>query len=104
TFNELVDEITKTLGLSEEEVRTRISQFYTDLNIDGRFITLGDNRWGLRTWYPYEQIDEEVTHTEKPKKKKKARRRMRTTNSSASTILMKMILIMMKTLKKKTKK
>ncbi len=70
TFNELVNEITKTLELSEEEVRTRISQFYTDLNIDGRFITLGDNRWGLRTWYPYEQIDEEVTHTEKPKKKK----------------------------------
>ncbi|WP_099354612.1 DNA-directed RNA polymerase subunit delta [Fredinandcohnia onubensis] len=75
TFNELVDEITKTLGLSEEEVRTRISQFYTDLNIDGRFITLGDNRWGLRTWYPYEQIDEEVTHTEKPKKKKKSKKK-----------------------------
>ncbi len=75
TFNELVDEVAKTLKLSEEELSTRISQFYTDINIDGRFITLGDNRWGLRTWYPYEQIDEEVIHTEKPKKKKKSKKK-----------------------------
>ncbi|MEH7383866.1 DNA-directed RNA polymerase subunit delta [Bacillus sp. JJ1521] len=75
TFNELVDEVAKVLELSEEELRTRISQFYTDINIDGRFITLGDNRWGLRTWYPYEQIDEEVIHTEKPKKKKKSKKK-----------------------------
>ncbi|MEH7379432.1 DNA-directed RNA polymerase subunit delta [Bacillus sp. JJ1533] len=75
TFNELVDEVAKVLELSEEELRVRISQFYTDINIDGRFITLGDNRWGLRTWYPYEQIDEEVIHTEKPKKKKKGKKK-----------------------------
>ncbi|MCC3356263.1 DNA-directed RNA polymerase subunit delta [Bacillus sp. REN16] len=75
TFNELVDEIAKTLELSEDEIRRKVSQFYTDLNIDGRFITLGDNRWGLRTWYPYEQIDEEVIHTEKPKKKKKSKKK-----------------------------
>ncbi|MFT4415357.1 DNA-directed RNA polymerase subunit delta [Fredinandcohnia humi] len=70
TFQELIEEVKKQLELSDEELRARISQFYTDLNVDGRFITLGDNRWGLRTWYPYEQIDEEVTHTVKPKKKK----------------------------------
>ncbi|WP_077619938.1 DNA-directed RNA polymerase subunit delta [Bacillus sinesaloumensis] len=75
TFNELVDEVAKILELSEEELRAKVSQFYTDINIDGRFITLGDNRWGLRTWYPYEQIDEEVTHTEKPKKKKKSKKK-----------------------------
>ncbi|WP_453992938.1 DNA-directed RNA polymerase subunit delta [Bacillus nitroreducens] len=75
TFNELVDEVAKVLELSQEEVQAKVSQFYTDINIDGRFITLGDNRWGLRTWYPYEQIDEEVTHTEKPKKKKKSKKK-----------------------------
>ncbi|MFS0863010.1 DNA-directed RNA polymerase subunit delta [Fredinandcohnia sp. 179-A 10B2 NHS] len=70
SFQDLVDEVQKHLALPEEELRARLAQFYTDLNVDGRFITLGDNRWGLRTWYPYEQIDEEVTHTVKPKKKK----------------------------------
>ena len=40
TFNELVQEIAQVLGLSQEQVNAKIAQFYTDLNIDGRFINL----------------------------------------------------------------
>jgi DNA-directed RNA polymerase subunit delta len=72
SFKELIDEIAALLNLSEEEVRGRIAQFYTDLNIDGRFICIGENRWGLRVWYPYDQTEEETAPTVKPKKKKKA--------------------------------
>ncbi|WP_242318742.1 DNA-directed RNA polymerase subunit delta [Bacillus cereus group sp. BfR-BA-01349] len=71
TYNELVQEIAQVLGLSQEQVNAKIAQFYTDLNIDGRFINLGENRWGLRSWYPYEQIDEEILPQPKPKKKRK---------------------------------
>ncbi|EJS09506.1 DNA-directed RNA polymerase subunit delta [Bacillus mycoides] len=71
TFNELVQEIAQVLGLSQGQVNTKLAQFYTDLNIDGRFINLGENRWGLRSWYPYEQIDEEILPQPKPKKKRK---------------------------------
>ncbi|PGA98484.1 DNA-directed RNA polymerase subunit delta [Bacillus toyonensis] len=71
TFNELVQEIAQVLGLSQEQVSAKLAQFYTDLNIDGRFINLGENRWGLRSWYPYEQIDEEILPQPKPKKKRK---------------------------------
>ncbi|AFU15997.1 TPA: DNA-directed RNA polymerase subunit delta [Bacillus toyonensis] len=71
TFNELVKEIAQVLGLSQEQVNAKLAQFYTDLNIDGRFINLGENRWGLRSWYPYEQIDEEILPQPKPKKKRK---------------------------------
>ena len=70
-FHDLVQEIAQLLELSEEQVAARIAQFYTDLNIDGRFINLGENRWGLRGWYPYEQIDEEILPQPKPKKKRK---------------------------------
>ncbi|GGE82093.1 DNA-directed RNA polymerase subunit delta [Priestia taiwanensis] len=69
-FQEVTEEIASILELSREELVARISQFYTDLNIDGRFICLGDNRWGLRSWYPYEQIDEEVLPQTKTKKKR----------------------------------
>ncbi len=69
-FKEIMDEITTLLELSEDEVKAKISQFYTDLNIDGRFLGLGDNRWGLRVWYPIEQVEEEVVTIIKPKKKK----------------------------------
>lgn len=48
----------------------RIAQFYTDLNIDGRFLALSDQTWGLRSWYPYDQLDEETQPTVKAKKKK----------------------------------
>ncbi|MCP1126167.1 DNA-directed RNA polymerase subunit delta [Bacillus sp. 3103sda1] len=71
SFHDLVQEIAQLLGLTEEQVAARIAQFYTDLNIDGRFINLGENRWGLRGWYPYEQIDEEILPQPKPKKKRK---------------------------------
>ncbi|KRL94616.1 DNA-directed RNA polymerase, delta subunit [Limosilactobacillus equigenerosi DSM 18793 = JCM 14505] len=57
-FADLTNEIQQYLDKSDEEIRARLSQFYTDLNIDGSFISLGDNTWGLRAWYPYESIDE----------------------------------------------
>lgn len=70
SFKEILDEISSTLGLKEDEVKTRIAQFYTDLNVDGRFLSLGENRWGLRVWYPVDQTEEEVVTPTKPKKKK----------------------------------
>ncbi|MDQ0269287.1 DNA-directed RNA polymerase subunit delta [Cytobacillus purgationiresistens] len=69
-FQDIMKELTKRLDLSDAEVKSKIAQFYTDLNIEGHFIGLGDNRWGLRAWYPVEQYEEEVVSVIKPKKKK----------------------------------
>ncbi|KAB2332484.1 MULTISPECIES: DNA-directed RNA polymerase subunit delta [Bacillaceae] len=69
-FNDIMNEVKDLLEMTDEQVRAKISQFYTDMNIDGRFIGLGDNRWGLRTWYPVDQYEEEVVTVIKPKKKK----------------------------------
>ncbi|KRL86043.1 DNA-directed RNA polymerase subunit delta [Lacticaseibacillus pantheris] len=63
-FADLVNEIQTYLGRSDEEIRERLPQFYTDVNEDGEFISLGENVWGLRSWYPYESVDEEVNHPE----------------------------------------
>ncbi|KRN27892.1 DNA-directed RNA polymerase subunit delta [Lactobacillus selangorensis] len=74
-FVDIVNEIQSYLGKSDEEIRERLPQFYTDLNTVGDFISLGDNVWGLRTWYPYDSVDEEVNHPEdeeeQPRKKKR---------------------------------
>lgn len=69
-FADIVSELKNLLDLSEKEFQEKIAQFYTDLNIEGHFIGLGDNRWGLRAWYPVEQYEEEVVTVIKPKKKK----------------------------------
>jgi DNA-directed RNA polymerase subunit delta len=74
-FADLANAVQAYLGDSDAEVRDRLSQFYTDLNVDGSFISLGDNLWGLRTWYPFESIDEATVHAEEdedqPKRKKR---------------------------------
>lgn len=74
-FADLTNEVQQYLGKSDEEIRERLSQFYTDLNVDGSFISLGDNTWGLRAWYPYESIDEatvgENEEEDRPKKKRR---------------------------------
>ncbi|MHC0036547.1 DNA-directed RNA polymerase subunit delta [Pseudoneobacillus sp. C159] len=70
-FMDLMNQIIAATGMSESEVRAKISQFYTDMNIDGRFLCLGDNRWGLRTWYKVEKSEEDTITDIKPKKGKK---------------------------------
>jgi DNA-directed RNA polymerase subunit delta len=70
SFHDLLTEIAQLTGRSESEIREKMVQFYTDLNIDGRFLCIGENKWGLRAWYPVEQIEEETAPTIKPKKKK----------------------------------
>ena len=76
-FVDLTNEIQQYLGKSDEEIRERLAQFYTDLNIDGSFISLGDNTWGLRAWYPFESIDEATVgesdedEEDRPKKKRR---------------------------------
>jgi len=73
-FKDVFDKIAEVKGFSEAEKEEKIAQFYTDLNVDGRFTTLGSNMWGLKRWYPIEQADEEV-HTPKKKKKKATKKK-----------------------------
>lgn len=74
-FSDLVNQIQTYLGKADSTIREDLAQFYTDLNIDGSFISLGENRWGLRSWYPIDSIDEEVSHIEEdedaPRRKKR---------------------------------
>ena len=48
-FNDLVNEIQTYLEKSNSEIREALPLFYTELNVDGSFIPLGDNKWGLRS-------------------------------------------------------
>jgi DNA-directed RNA polymerase subunit delta len=66
-FRELMDEIAVLRNLSNEQKMGMIAQVYTEVNIDGRFVCLGDNTWGLKRWYPTDTVEE----TQEGGKKKK---------------------------------
>lgn len=62
SFNDLINEVANFIEISEAEKKNRMAQFYTDMNVDGEFISLGENQWGLRNWYPVDSINEVLTH------------------------------------------
>ena len=43
-------------GLSKEEADNKVSRFYTNLMLDGRFVTLGENEWDLRIRHKFEKV------------------------------------------------
>ncbi len=63
-FSNIVNKIQDYLGKTDDQIKEGLPQFYTDLNNDGSFLSLGENVWGLREWYPFDSVDEEVNHPE----------------------------------------
>ncbi|WP_414050619.1 DNA-directed RNA polymerase subunit delta [Macrococcus animalis] len=60
---DLIDEFQAIGGYTNEEIETRVVQFYTDLNTDGRFLSTGEYMWGLRDWYSVDDIEEKIAPT-----------------------------------------
>lgn len=71
-YKELFNKIADIKQLSDEQREDYMLQFYTDLNVDGRFMTAGSNLWGLKSWYAVDQFDEDVTVEPTKKRKKRA--------------------------------
>ena len=84
-FNDLLVRVKEYLGMSEKELESRMTHFYTNLNIDGSFISLGENRWGLRSWYPIDSIDEEILSTVDEDEVKVRRKKRKKLNAFATS-------------------
>jgi len=67
-FRELMDEISVLRNLSNEEKMGMIAQVYTEVNIDGRFVCIGENTWGLKRWYSTDAVEESQEGGGKKKK------------------------------------
>jgi len=66
-YRDLMNEVAKLRGLSEDEIKEVIAQLYTEINIDGRFACVGTNLWGLKRWYPIERSEDPVTNSKRPR-------------------------------------
>ncbi|MED4603588.1 DNA-directed RNA polymerase subunit delta [Paenibacillus validus] len=66
-YRDLMAEIAKIKGLSDDEVMQVIAQLYTEINIDGRFACVGTNLWGLKRWYPVEKSEDSMGSGKRPR-------------------------------------
>ncbi|WP_435923330.1 DNA-directed RNA polymerase subunit delta [Paenibacillus sp. DYY-L-2] len=66
-YRDLMNEVAKLRGMSEEEINEAIAQLYTEINIDGRFACVGTNLWGLKRWYPIERSEDPVANAKRPR-------------------------------------
>lgn len=55
-FYKLWQEVSEIKGFSEEEKENNESLFYTNITLDGRLITVGENRWDLRSRHKFEDV------------------------------------------------
>jgi DNA-directed RNA polymerase subunit delta len=56
TFDKLWTSVCQELALTQDQAKLRIAQFYTQLIIDGRFVTLGENVWDLRERCTFDKV------------------------------------------------
>ncbi len=56
SFNEVWDYVAAQAGLDETAKNNKVAQFYTDLMLDGRFVTLGNNTWDLRERQTFDKV------------------------------------------------
>lgn len=66
-YRDLMVEVAKLRGMTEEETNDTIAQLYTEINIDGRFACVGTNLWGLKRWYPLERSDDPIGNSKRPR-------------------------------------
>lgn len=55
-FKDMWNYICEQAQLSEEDAAKRVSPFYTNLMLDGRFVNLGDNQWDLRARQTFDKV------------------------------------------------
>lgn len=69
SFQDMMNRIAAIKNMNQEEIDQMIVQIYTEINLDGRFVNIGNGNWGLKNWYPVEQFDDTVQTVTKSKRK-----------------------------------
>ncbi len=56
SFKDIWAYVVEQAGLDEETAASKVSRFYTNLMLDGRFVTLGENQWDLRERQTFDKV------------------------------------------------
>ena len=53
-FEKIAKEVCEIMGLTDEQFQSKLAQFYTDLTLSGKFVTVGEDKWDLKSRQKYE--------------------------------------------------
>lgn len=56
SFAKIWSHVKEVAGLTEEEANKKAGQFFTNMMLDGRFVTLGENEWDLRSRHTFDKV------------------------------------------------
>lgn len=66
-YRDLMAEVAKHKGYTEQQMMDVIAQLYTEINVDGRFACVGNNLWGLKRWYPVDNKSDDTVAGKRPR-------------------------------------
>ena len=55
-FLKLWEEVCQVMAFTKQQEEDNIAQFYSDLSLDDRFVTVGENKWDLRERHTYHEV------------------------------------------------
>ena len=55
-FAKIWEYVKEQSGMSAEEAAKKAGQFFTNMMLDGRFVTLGENEWDLRSRHTFDKV------------------------------------------------
>ena len=53
-FEKIAKEVCELMGLTDDEFQSKLAQFYTDLTLSGKFVTVGEDKWDLKSRQKYD--------------------------------------------------
>lgn len=56
SFRDLWKVVKEQMGYDDNKAQHKISQFYTDLSLDGRFTSLENNEWDLKSKHRFDEV------------------------------------------------
>ena len=55
-FSKIWEYVKATAELDDETAAKKAGQFFTNMMLDGRFVTLGENEWDLREHHTFDKV------------------------------------------------
>lgn len=53
-FEKIAKEVCEMMSLTDDEFQSKLAQFYTDLTLSGKFVTVGEDKWDLKSRQKYD--------------------------------------------------